>query len=420
MKHAKQVEILAELFRQIDMGVNIDAGEQLLNPAEVYTSREIAAQEWHGLFRNHPQIIGLSSDLPTCGSYLTVDDFGVPVLATRDSGGRLRAFVNACRHRGVQVARERRGAALRFTCPFHAWTYSGEGELLRIPRSADFGAIDRQARGLIELPAEEFRGMLWVHPQPGGELRLADMLGSLAAELDEWGVGDLVYQAESTIDMPLNWKLANDTFGETYHFARLHRDTLGRLFHGDVLAWEPIGRNHRFVAAMTAIDGMRALPENEWQLLDGALLVYFLFPNVQMTISRVGCNLVRIYPDPENAGRSITRISHYLKPAVVEALAAEERPRVDAGNAYDPEARRDTELISVEASREIFRSTIEEEDYAMGVSTQRAVESGLLDHLIFGRNEPALHHFHRGYREVLGMPPLRQAESSPALQVAQA
>jgi hypothetical protein len=96
MKHAKQVEILAELFRQIDMGVNIDAGGQLLNPAEVYTSREIAAQEWHGLFRNHPQIIGLSSDLPTCGSYLTADDFGVPVLATRDSGGRLRAFVNAC------------------------------------------------------------------------------------------------------------------------------------------------------------------------------------------------------------------------------------------------------------------------------------------------------------------------------------
>ena len=52
---------------------------------------------------------------------------------------------------------------------------------------------------------------------------------------------------------------------------------------------------------------------------------------------------------------------------------------------------------------EIFRSTIEQEDYAMGEATQHAAESGLLDYLIFGRNEPALHHFHRCYREALDL-----------------
>ena len=55
---------------------------------------------------------------------------------------------------------------------------------------------------------------------------------------------------------------------------------------------------------------------------------------------------------------------------------------------------------------EIFDSTIEQEDYQMGETTQQAAQSGLLDHVVFGRNEPALHHFHRNYREALGQPPL--------------
>ena len=32
---------------------------------------------------------------------MTSQDFGTPVLATRDADGQFRAFVNVCRHRGV-------------------------------------------------------------------------------------------------------------------------------------------------------------------------------------------------------------------------------------------------------------------------------------------------------------------------------
>ena len=42
----------------------------------------------------------------------------------------------------------------------------------------------------------------------------------------------------------------------------------------------------------------------------------------------------------------------------------------------------------------------------MKVMQQRAAETGMLKEIIFGRNEPALHHFHRNYREALGQPPL--------------
>ena len=65
---------------------------------------------------------------------------------------------------------------------------------------------------------------------------------------------------------------------------------------------------------------------------------------------------------------------------------------------------------SLEASLEVFHSTIEQEDYVMGEMQQRAAENGQMKEVIFGRNEPALHHFHSNYREALGQPPLQRLE----------
>ncbi len=402
MEHAKQVAIIKELFHQIDHKVNVDCGAQVVQSTTVYTDRNHACKEWQKLFGDHPQIIGFSGDLPGANSYFTLDDFGVPILATRDSKGKVRTFLNACRHRGVKVAQERRGNAARFVCPFHAWTYANSGELLRVRKEEHFGAVEKNCNSLVELPAAEACGILWVHPNPSGELHIDDLLGPLADELAAWNIGDLLYQAEKTIDMQLNWKLANDTFGETYHFSRLHQNTLGQLFYGDVLAYEEMGRNHRFVAAAKEIDKLRDQPESEWKLRGNALVLYYLFPNIQLAVNKAGVTLVRIYPDKYNPGRSISRINIYQKPEVVAALRNSNAVKVDASNAYDSQLRESTELISAEAALEVFSSTIEQEDYAMGEQTQRAAESGLLSEVTFGRNEPPLHHFHRCFAEVLG------------------
>ncbi|MEM7250198.1 MAG: aromatic ring-hydroxylating dioxygenase subunit alpha [Pseudomonadota bacterium] len=406
MDHQTQVRIIKELFRQLDNNVNVDAGRQLRNPTSSYTCKDLAAREWESFFQSHPQLIGLSGDLPVPGSYLTIDDFGVPVLATRDNEGRFRAFLNACRHRGVRVANESRGESPRFKCPFHNWTYSNSGELLGIPRAKDFGEIDRSCHGLIELPASERYGQLWVHPQPGGALDVDDILGSLTEEIAAWDVGDLVFMGESTIDKDLNWKLANDTFGETYHFSRLHKDTLGQLFIGDALDYEVFGRNHRFVFPSQAINRLREMPEEEWTIRPGANVLYYLFPNIQFNVGARSVAVIRIYPDGTNPSRSITRISHYYSKAQIELLKDPQRTIIDGSNVYDTSSRDGKVAFSVEANMEIFDSTVEQEDYLMGELTQKAAENGLLKHVIFGRNEPALHHYHNTFRHVLNMPQL--------------
>ena len=319
MEQQTKIRILRELLRQLDEKVNVDAGVQLKNPAEAYTSVQLADQEWRTFFLDHPQLIGLSGDLRRNGSYFTIDDFGIPVRATRDETGRFRAFVNACRHRSVRIANETRGDATRFMCPFHNWTYGSNGELVGIPREADFGPIDKSCMGLIELPAAERYGQLWVHPKVDGKLDVDHLLGDLAPEIAEWNAGDLIYLGESEMKMKLNWKLANDTFGETYHFQRLHKNTLGRLFYGDALAYEIFGRNHRFVFANRGIDQLRNLPEDQWDTEGTANVLYFLFPNIQFNVSKHSIALIKIYPDRDNPGRSITRVGHYYSQEAIDA-----------------------------------------------------------------------------------------------------
>ena len=412
MKREVELGILDELLAQLDEGRNVDAGVMYRNPTASYTCPAVAQREHEVLFRDHPQLIALSGSLPEPGSYLTVEDFGVPVLATRDSSGRFRAFVNACRHRGARVA-EGAGKSAAFRCPFHSWVYSHEGELKAIPLQDHVGAIDKKCYGLIELPAVEQSGLLWVHPRADGQIDLDQQLGSLGAEIASWGFGEFIHKGETVIEGRLNWKLANDTFGETYHFSRLHKNTLGQLFHGDALSYEEFGRNHRFVIATKMIDSLRTRPREEWSLRETTNPLYYLFPNIQLSFAAGTMNVIKMYPHPEHPddpSRSLTRVLHYFTQELidlVEQAGADELG--DAESPYGHDSERPP-IPTLSGLTEIFASTIEQEDYLMGAHQQRTAESGQIDHLIFGRNEPALHHYHTHFRDALGMEPLERID----------
>lgn len=383
MKHAVQIEVLRELLQQLDEGVNADAGGVRAAPAETYTCPDLAKKEWARFFRGHPQVVGMSGDLPEPGSFMTTEDFGVPVLVTRDRDGVAHAFLNACRHRGSMVEQAPKGRKTLFTCPFHAWTYDAAGALVGLPMEAHFGAVDRACLGLIELPCVEHLGFLLVHPDPQGVIDTGALFQGVAEDLESWGWGRYVVGLEQILDMKLNWKLATDTFGETYHFKRLHKDTLANNFHGDVLSYRSYERNHRMILCLKAIDALRDKPEAEWRIEDGGFPVYFLFPNVVINVGAHRIAVVRVYPHPEDPGRSVSKISYYFAPEVL---------------AENPE-------FAI-AFSEGFTRVVAAEDYATAETTQRALASGLLPEVLFGRNEPPLHHYHNTFRKALDLEPL--------------
>ena len=84
MKRDTQIRILKELMDHLDKHRTYDAGKVAMSPTSAYTDPSLAQREWEAFFANHPQVLGLSGELPQAGSYMTSSDLGVQILATRD------------------------------------------------------------------------------------------------------------------------------------------------------------------------------------------------------------------------------------------------------------------------------------------------------------------------------------------------
>ena len=379
MRHEVQVEVLEELLAQIREGRNADAGAVRACPASTWTCPERLARERRELFDTQPQLVGLSGDLPGPGSFLTTGDLGFPVLVVRGADGQVRAFVNACRHRGAIVETARRGDRALFSCPFHAWAYDTQGALKAVPMAEQFGPLQTARLGLAPLPAAEHCGMIFVHPQADGVIDAAALLEGLEDDFTAFGFADYRFALEDRLDLELNWKLVTDTFGETYHFKRLHKDTLAQTFEGDVLSYRTWRRNHRMVLGKQAIREMAGRPRDEWRVTDGGFPVYFLFPNVVINVSEGAIAVVRSLPHATDPGRCTAQISYYRSHRAPEDM---------------------------EAFRRGFGDVVVNEDLAAAAGMQRNLASGRIDAVLFGRNEPPLHHYHQTFRAALGLGPL--------------
>lgn len=372
MEHAEQTALAARLLAYIDAGT-LQLGEDVYRqPVDEYTCRAQAAREQQQLFRAQPLCVGFSGDLPAAGTYRVHDAAGLPLLLTRDADGRFRAFLNVCRHRGARVA-EGCGSARGFSCPYHAWVYGLDGQLVSRPEDASFPGVERAAHGLRELSAEERHAMLWLQPTPGAPLDVGRVLGSLDAELAGFGLGRFHPYATRVLKRQLNWKLALDTFLESYHFCVLHRDSICSIFHQNLATFDTYGNHFRLVSPRRSIARLREQPQAEWQVLPHLVILYVLFPNCVLVWQGEQVELWQIFPDGEDPTRSVLQLTLY----------APSPPDTD-------KARRHWDR-----NLELVLNVVENEDFPVGEGIQRSFESGAQSHIVFGRNEPALAHFHR-------------------------
>lgn len=103
---------------------------------------------------------------------------------------------------------------------------------------------------------------------------------------------------------------------------------------------------------------------------------------------------MRIYPCAEDPNQSVSQISFYID----QKLAESDDP------AHQEFYRNVTDRMQG------FAEVIRDEDYAAAASSHLGAASGAQDHVIFGRNEPALHHYHNTYRHALGLEPLEAVD----------
>lgn len=99
-------------------------------PRELYIEPEVFRQDLEQIWHKDWIFAGHTFELEKPGQYLTLQIGDYPVLIIRDKIGQVRAFHNACRHRGSKVCEHAQGKVAKLVCPYHKWTFELDGSLL--------------------------------------------------------------------------------------------------------------------------------------------------------------------------------------------------------------------------------------------------------------------------------------------------
>jgi glycine betaine catabolism A len=197
-------------------------GHSRLLPREAYVDPEVFAWESEHFLRRRWVCVAMSADLANPGDQLAVRVADTTGLLTRGRDGVVRGFANTCRHRGHELlpcGGSRNARAV--VCPYHAWGYGLDGELVAAPNFRGVEGFDKSEFGLLALPTEELAGYVWVNAS-GDAGSLADQVGTLADVLEPYSIASLVAMERHEYVVEANWKILCENYNECYHCPSIH------------------------------------------------------------------------------------------------------------------------------------------------------------------------------------------------------
>jgi glycine betaine catabolism A len=195
--------------------------QQMTLPARYYTDPEIFRQELETFFRSMWVCAGREEQVENPGDYFLSEVAGESIIATRDSGGALRAFYNVCRHRGTRLCREDHGKfAARIQCPYHGWTYGLDGRLLGAPHM-DEATFQREDYPMHAVHAEAWQGNIFLNLSHKAT-PLLEQLADLAQKFAPWKMQELRVYKRQEYEVKANWKLIVLNYNECLHCPILH------------------------------------------------------------------------------------------------------------------------------------------------------------------------------------------------------
>lgn len=344
-------------------------------PARIYTDRARFDSEVEHVYGKF-----FVPALPSCalapGTFQAVDGFGIPLLLTRDRAGVAHAFYNVCTHRGAKIVHGCDPVkAGRVSCPYHAWTFALDGQLVGIPRQETFPSADKSQLGLIAMPCTETAGFIWVGLKKGATPVLPEGTDTLDADLRALGLPDMHLYGTRYYELKSNWKLAVEPFLESYHVKRLHAKTVAGL-NADIVGVMVWMEQHLRQTA-----GKIDFEPDAQDLTSDALHKtithsYYIFPNTIIVTSPYFISTMILMPRAPD--HTVVQYSMLMPQPIRDAKAEDLFRR------------------SYAFQDEIFR-----EDFDAGVWQQEGMSSGALEEVRFGGMETPVGPFHQGIEKFL-------------------
>jgi benzoate/toluate 1,2-dioxygenase subunit alpha len=206
---------------------------------DIFTNEDLYELEMKHIFERNWVYLAHESQIPANNDYYTTWIGRQPVVVTRDKTGELHAIINACAHKGAMLCRRKHGNKGSFTCPFHGWTFSNAGKLLKVKdeKTTEY-PVQFNKHGSHDLRHvarfQNYRGFLF-GSLSDDVMPLEDYLGEtkiiIDQIVDQASDGLEVLRGNSSYIYDGNWKMQMENGCDGYHVSTVHWNyaaTMGR------------------------------------------------------------------------------------------------------------------------------------------------------------------------------------------------
>jgi nitrite reductase/ring-hydroxylating ferredoxin subunit len=226
-------------------------------PVERYTSRVWHELEVERLWKRVWQFACREEDIPEPGDYHVYDIATMSFLVVRTATGAIKAYRNACLHRGRRL-KDYDGRCHELRCPFHGFAWGLDGALQDVPARWDFPHVDDSEFHLPEARVGTWAGFVFINPDPAAH-SLDAFVEEIADQFATWDLSSFYKEAHVARVLPANWKIAQEAFCEAFHVNATHPQILPYL--GDTNSQVDIWDN----CARVITPGGTPSPLLDWQ-----------------------------------------------------------------------------------------------------------------------------------------------------------
>lgn len=394
-----------------------------LVPKERYTSHEFMELEWQHVWTRTWLLAARCEDLRNVGDQTTFDIGRESILIVRSSPEEIRAFYNACPHRGARILDCGKTQSEMVRCPYHGWEWHLDGRLKRIhdPTFLRKGQDHPELR-LNKVLTQCWGGFVWINLNPDAP-PLEKFLGSIATRIEPYLLERHTLLRDFTLEWDCNWKVSLDNSNETCHVQSVHPQLLDLLndeetspeLHGDHSCfWVRFGvvsPKRGIVQHGTIPEGLRGIMQKfdldpaqhqggieqvrtamknaakkQFEdrqipfpaLSDDELIDNFhghVFPNLMFNIVLPGYWLFRARPHPSDPNRMLMDFQEYERLSPTTRTSRPEHKHYKHG--------------------EISLDAVLDQDAAILPQVQRGMVSSSFKYLRLGMQEQRLKHMHQ-------------------------